>query len=90
VRYPRERTGCVACHLDGSELLPLVSNLASTVDPRGFFNPAPPNTGACLSCHENLSTAAHADVNTSPIYGESCDVCHGQGAQFAVDKSHAK
>ncbi len=90
VRYPRERTDCAACHVDGSQLLPLAGNLASTVDPRGLINPAPPITGACLSCHDNLSVAAHADLATSPTYGESCDVCHGQGAQFAVDKSHAR
>ena len=90
VRYPRERTDCAACHVDGSELLPLAGELASTVDPRGFFNPAPPVSGACLSCHDTLSTAAHADLTISPIYGESCDVCHGQGSAFAVDKSHAR
>ena len=90
VRYPRERTDCAACHVDGSELLPLAGELASTVDPRGFLNPAPPVTGACLSCHDTLSTAAHADLTISPIYGESCDVCHGQGSAFAVDKSHAR
>jgi hypothetical protein len=90
VRYPRERTDCAACHLDGSQLLPLPGNLASTVDPRGLINPAPPVTGACLSCHDNLPAAAHADLATSPTYGESCDVCHGQGAEFAVDKLHAR
>jgi hypothetical protein len=90
VRYPRERTDCAACHVDGSQLLPLAGNLASTVDPRGLINPAPPVTGACLSCHDNLPAAAHADLATSPTYGESCDVCHGQGAQFAVDKLHAR
>lgn len=90
VRYPRQRTDCGACHVDNSQLLPLAGNLASTVDPRGLINPAPPNTGACLSCHDNLPAAAHADLATSPVYGESCDVCHGQGAQFAVDKSHAR
>lgn len=90
VRYPRERTDCAACHVDGSQLLPLAGNLASTVDPRGLINPAPPNTGACLSCHDNLPAAAHADLATSPTYGESCDVCHGQGSRFAVDKSHAR
>jgi OmcA/MtrC family decaheme c-type cytochrome len=90
VRYPRAKSDCGACHVNGSELLPLAENLAPVTDPRGFFNPAPPETGACTSCHSTKATAAHADRNISGTFGESCSVCHGQGAQFAVDKAHAR
>jgi hypothetical protein len=42
------------------------------------------------SCHATVSAAAHADANISPNFGESCTVCHGQGAEFVVDKIHAQ
>ena len=90
LRYPRPRNDCGACHDNGSEQLPLLENLASAIDPRGFFNPSPPATGACLSCHTTTSTAAHADLNISSRFGESCATCHGEGSQFAVDKVHAR
>ena len=72
LRYPRPRNDCGACHDNGSEQLPLLENLASAIDPRGFFDPSPPATGACLSCHTTTSTAAHADLNISSRFGESC------------------
>jgi len=59
-------------------------------NPRDFINPTPPATAACTSCHTAKSASAHASLNTSPTLGESCDVCHGQGADFAVDKVHAR
>lgn len=90
VRYPRSRSECGACHVNGSEQLPLPEKLMSVTDPRGLLNPAPPATGACLSCHNATWAAAHADSNISPRLGESCAACHGSGAQFAVDKVHAR
>lgn len=47
-----------------------------------------PQTVACLSCHDSPDAAAHAAVNTDETYGESCDVCHGPGREFAVDVVH--
>jgi len=90
VEYPQSLANCSACHLDGTAELPLAGDLLSTVDPRGLFNPAPPATGACTSCHTQLSAAAHAELNISSTYGESCDVCHGEGAEFSVARSHAQ
>ena len=84
------RTTAVPVMTTESEQLPLLENLASAIDPRGFFNPSPPATGACLSCHTTTSTAAHADLNISSRFGESCATCHGTGSQFAVDKVHAR
>ena len=90
VEYPQSLANCSACHLGGTEQLPLAGDLLPTTDPRGLFNPAPPATASCTSCHTRLSAAAHAELNISPTYGEACDVCHGAGAEFAVDKSHAQ
>lgn len=88
--FPRSLADCAACHVNGTENLPLRADLLPAVDPRGPIDPAPPATGACLACHTSLSAAAHADLNISEAYGESCDVCHGANAQFSVSRSHAR
>ncbi len=49
----------------------------------------PPITAACLACHGSQEAASHAFVNTSSL-GESCSVCHGQTAEFSVDRVHAR
>lgn len=90
VKYPQTLANCSACHLDGTESLPLATDLLPTTDPRGLFEQAQPATGACLSCHTKVSAAAHADLNISGTFGESCDVCHGSGAEFSVERSHAR
>jgi OmcA/MtrC family decaheme c-type cytochrome len=55
-----------------------------------FLNPT---ARACITCHDAADAAAHAAANTyvpsgggAPI--ESCPICHGPGAQFAVDVVH--
>ena len=88
--FPGDRRDCQACHIDGTEQLPLQADLLPTMAPRELINPTPPVSGACLSCHRDLSAAAHADLNTSPNYGEACDVCHKEGADFSVDRVHAR
>lgn len=90
VRYPNDRRNCTACHIDGTQQLPLADNLLSSLQPRDRIDPMPPATGACLSCHTNLSAAAHADLNISGTLGESCAVCHGEGKEFSVDRIHAQ
>ena len=90
VVFPRPLADCESCHEPGTQSLPLQANLLATMDPRGLFNPSPPVTAACTTCHTSLSAAAHADLNTSAGYGESCDVCHGANAEFSVDRSHAQ
>jgi hypothetical protein len=52
------------------------------------------DTAECYMCHTggseaNTSAFAHAAANTSPQFGESCEVCHGTGAQFSATQVHA-
>ena len=47
-----------------------------------------PSTAPCTSCHDTEDAAAHAAIMTDETYGESCDVCHGEGADFAVEQMH--
>ncbi|MBI3683876.1 MAG: OmcA/MtrC family decaheme c-type cytochrome [Acidobacteria bacterium] len=89
IRFSGDRRNCSKCHEGTSYQLPLPKGLLSTITPRGFFSPTPPTAAACLACHDSLSAAAHAFVNIAP-FGEACATCHGQDAEFAVTKVHAR
>lgn len=86
--YPNSLQNCNACHVNGSEGL-LLDGLAMINDTRGLITPVGTNSGACLGCHTSTQAASHALINTSTL-GESCSVCHGANAEFAVDKVHAQ
>ncbi len=89
LRFPGDRRNCSKCHEGTSYQLPLPKNLLATITPRGFFSPTPPTATACLACHDGISAAAHAFVNIAP-FGEACATCHGEDAEFAVTKVHAR
>jgi len=85
---PTDVTNCAMCHVNGSEAtFPIGKN--QVTDPQGLLNPAPATTSACTACHQKTSAYAHAVSQTDSKFGESCDVCHGSGAQFDVDQVHA-
>ena len=94
VHYPGDRRNCAACHVNDSYELPLPAGLANTVAPREFFSPLGPAAAACLGCHDTESTAAHAYQMTATFpsgrTAESCATCHGEGADFAVSRVHAR
>jgi OmcA/MtrC family decaheme c-type cytochrome len=79
---------CDMCHVNNSEtVFPIGKN--AVADTQGKLNPAPATTSACTACHQQTSAFAHAQANTDPKFGESCDVCHAAGAEFDVQKMHA-
>jgi len=43
---------------------------------------------ACGACHDSSAAAGHIDAMTSPSGAESCEVCHGTDAEFAVEVMH--
>ena len=88
VRFPGDRRDCAKCHVNNSELLPIAAKLTVT-DPRGPINPIGPIASACTGCHTEVAVASHALANTTAL-GESCEVCHGQDAEFSVSKVHAR
>ncbi len=89
VTFPGDRRDCEQCHVSGSEEVPLAPNLLPVTTPRDYLTTTPPATAACLACHTDQRSAAHAADNTS-VFGESCDVCHGPGTDFSVDRVHAR
>ena len=81
-------TNCEMCHASGTENVLPIGKLAVT-DPQGLLSPSPATTSACTACHLNTTAFAHAQSNTDPKFGESCDVCHGADGDFAASKVHA-
>jgi len=89
VEYVGDLRNCDACHVDGSQQLPLPDGLESVVTPQDTWTPMLPETAACLSCHDSESAAVHADSNTTDL-GEACATCHGVGKTYEVDAVHAR
>jgi len=89
VGFPGDRRNCATCHVNNSYQLPLVDGMAKISAPREFFSPLEPPASVCLGCHDAVESAAHVFLNTAS-FGESCDVCHKEGAEFAVSKVHAR
>jgi OmcA/MtrC family decaheme c-type cytochrome len=85
---PGDTTNCSMCHVNGSEaVFPIGMN--NVKDPGANMDPAPATTAACAACHVTKSNMAHMASQTDPKFGESCDVCHATGADFAVGLEHA-
>jgi len=89
VGYPGDRRNCSACHVNGSEQLPLTGKRLPVADPSGPLNPMGAVTAACTGCHTSLAAASHALASTTQL-GESCAACHGRDASFSVSRAHAR
>ncbi len=101
ILFPQDIRNCTACHVDRG--IAADGNTAcSTAHPCGVgqkcvaskcVNDAwlQPSKALCLSCHDSGDAFGHAALNTTKINGttiETCDVCHGEGKEFSVDKVH--
>jgi len=89
VRFPGDLRVCTTCHLANTYQVDNIGAKAMVASPGGFTATTPPISAACQGCHDDIATASHALVNTTTL-GESCVVCHGMNAEFAVDKVHAR
>ena len=95
VLYPGDRRNCAKCHVGTSYQVPLPATNIAVATPNWYWTPTQPIAAACLACHDSVSTAAHAFLNTttfggSAVTAESCPVCHKEGADFAVTQVHAR
>lgn len=91
VRFPGERRVCGICHRDGSTDLPLPEEALPTVVRQGetLISEVLPERAACTSCHDSLLANVHAVLGADSQSGvETCAVCHGPGAEFAIAEVH--
>jgi len=89
LRFPGDQRDCAKCHVGTTYTVPVPDGLIPTVDPSFFYSPLGPTASACLGCHNGSDAAAHAYQMTAP-FAESCQVCHEEGADFAVTNVHAR
>ena len=89
LRFPGDLRKCDACHVAGTYTVPLPDGVLPTPTPRDWYPLMQPTAAACLACHSAQDAAAHAYTMTAP-FGEACEVCHGNDADFSVDKVHAR
>jgi OmcA/MtrC family decaheme c-type cytochrome len=95
VEFPADRRECQVCHVSALDLTTMLSlrpaRTRTLNDTRGtvetFWRGA--TAAACLGCHDDGATAAHAASMTTPE-GESCAVCHEAGAEFGIDTVHSR
>ncbi len=89
LRFPGDPRDCAKCHVGSTYTVPVPDGLIPTINPSFYYSPLQPTASACLGCHNGQDAAAHAYQMTSP-FGESCPVCHQEGADFAITKVHAR
>jgi len=92
-RFPGDRRECTICHVSGSVDLPLPDEAEPTVISQdgAVVDVIQPERAACTSCHDALLSNVHTVLNTDPASGvESCAVCHGPSAEFAVAVLHER
>ncbi len=95
VLFPGDRRNCAKCHTANSHQVPPPPGAAPVIALRDYFTLQGPGTAACLGCHDSQDAAAHAYLNSTTFPNstnpaESCGVCHGTNAEWAVDKVHAR
>ncbi len=94
VLFPGDRRDCAKCHVNNSQRVPVPADAGAVTTLRAYFTQQGPGTAACLGCHDSKDAAAHAYLNTTMFggnnLGEACGVCHGNGADWSVDKVHAR
>lgn len=96
VTYPGDRRNCVRCHTSMTTAdLPMPEGTLNVITLRDYYSPQGPGTAACVGCHDNKDTAAHAYLNTATFPGstqpaEACGVCHGTNSEWSPTKVHAR
>jgi OmcA/MtrC family decaheme c-type cytochrome len=96
VTYPGDRRNCVRCHTSMTTAdLPTPDGTLDVITLRDYYSPQGPGTAACVGCHDNKDTAAHAYLNTTTFPGETqpseaCGTCHGANSEWSPTKVHAR
>lgn len=96
VLLPQDVRNCSKCHADTlaacstSQPCAIGQQCVSSVCRNSAYTE--PTSEVCLSCHDESAAFGHAALNTwkdsSGNLVETCSVCHGPDAEFAVKKVH--
>jgi OmcA/MtrC family decaheme c-type cytochrome len=95
ILFPQDVRNCTKCHEDNgaacSSSAPCGVGQACTGGKCVNRAWVAPSGRVCLSCHDSAAATGHVMLNTwsdasGPV--ETCDVCHAETAQFAVEKVH--
>ncbi len=95
ILFPQDIRNCTKCHTDTGTACTTTQQcgIGQECQRSKCVNRAwvKPSGDACTTCHDSADAYAHWQLNTyqspdGPI--ESCDVCHGEHADFAVEKVH--
>jgi OmcA/MtrC family decaheme c-type cytochrome len=90
VVFPGNLASCQTCHLPGTYGLPLAAGRQPvTISKAGqALSATLPIRAVCTSCHDDALTVGHAELSTTAGGQETCQVCHGPNAEFAITKVH--
>ncbi len=83
-QLPTKTKQVLACN--DSPLNPLSYCTSRAVQSESFLQPI---SAACTACHDKPAHVAHAQIMTAADGTESCETCHGRGAQWDVQLVHA-
>ena len=93
VRFPGLLNKCTICHAEGANELPLAPEVLPTVVTQNGGEPVRtylPITSACTACHDSFAAVLHTALMSDLVGGgESCEVCHGPGADLDIEVVHA-
>ncbi len=91
VVFPGDLADCQTCHKVNTNALPLakgVQPLTFSKDGTTITGSVLPVRSVCQSCHDTADAQGHYELMTTASGVETCDVCHGAGAEFDVNKVH--
>jgi OmcA/MtrC family decaheme c-type cytochrome len=91
VVFPGNLAACQTCHKPGTYGLPLaegIQPLTFSKDGTTILSSILPTRSVCASCHDAADAQGHYELMTTASGIETCDVCHGAGAEFDVNKVH--
>jgi OmcA/MtrC family decaheme c-type cytochrome len=90
VEFPGNLAQCETCHLPNTFGLPLPSGIQPTTVTQGnqVISTTLPIRSVCTSCHDSAAVGGHAELMTTSSGLETCEVCHGPGADYDVYEVH--
>lgn len=90
VQFPGDLARCSTCHLPGTNTMAQVFDGQPTLVSQAgeVVQTLWPIQAVCTACHDSLPVAGHAELQTTAVGIETCEVCHGPGSEFDISNAH--